>query len=534
MIAFLHEDAQAMQALAMSLLEQAPDGILAVDLDGRIVLVNSRIEDMFGYDRQELLGQEVELLVPSRIRQKHVNDRRDYTANPYVRRLEDLLLVGRKKDGTEFPARVSLSPVVTSQGTLISCFVRDVTRMQQIEKRLAQIQKMETIGHLAGGIAHDFNNLLTIINGHAEALFGSLRADFRACQRVQEIAKAGDKAAQLTRQLLAFSRQQILRPRVLNLNDLVSDFQRMLGRLIGEDITLVTKLSPDLRQVKADPGQIEQVLMNLAVNARDAMPRGGCLTIETANAELDESYARTHPEAKPGRYALLAVNDTGCGMDKETLARIFEPFFTTKEPGKGTGLGLAVVYGIVKQSGGFISVRSEPGHGTSLTIYLPITEELSSPPPPLYSMCTPAGNETILLVEDEKGVQALVRSTLEENGYSVLAAANGKEALEIGQKVSQPIHLLLTDMVMPEMGGRALAEQFVALHPEVKVIFMSGYTDDMVRRDGVVEAGVEFIQKPFTMGALLLRIREVLELSPPTPPPKGEGRTLEIPVGVAG
>jgi PAS domain S-box-containing protein len=485
---------------------------LATDSDGQIVLANSRIDDMFGYERQELLGQKVERLVPEAIHQRHVEDRRGYTRSPFRREMkEGRLLFAVKKNGTEFPVQISLGPVATPAGALVVCFVRDMTRMQQIEKRLAQIQKMEAVGNLAGGIAHDFNNLLTIINGHAEALFRSLGADFRACQRVQEVAKAGDRAAQLTRQLLAFSRQQILRPRVLNLNDLVADFQRMLGRLIGEDITLATKLSPDLRQVKADPGQIEQVLMNLAVNARDAMPKGGCLTIETANAELDESYARTHPDAKPGHYAVLAVSDTGCGMDKETMARIFEPFFTTKGPSKGTGLGLATVYGIVKQSGGYIHVYSEPGHGTTFKVYLPLTGEEASAVESKPSAPAPTGKETVLLVEDEDGVRALLRSTLEEHGYAVLEAAHGKEALAVAQSFARPIDLLLTDVVMPEMGGRVLAERFAVLYPQAKAIFMSGYTDDMVVRQGVLEAEVEFIQKPYTMSALLWKIREVLD-----------------------
>lgn len=506
------EDAHAMQALAVSLFEQAPDGILATDRGGRIVLVNTRIEEMFGYPREKLLGREVEVLLPERFHNKHVEDRRSYADKPYLRQMgEGRQLFARHRNGKEFAVHISLSPVRTPKEELFVCFIRDVSRIHQIEKRLSQVQRMEAIGHLAGGIAHDFNNLLTIINGHAEGLFSGLRADLRACQRVQEIAKAGEKAARLTRQLLAFSRQQILRPRVINLNDLVIDFQRMLGRLIGEHIALTIRLSPDLKHVKVDPTQIEQVLMNLAVNARDAMPKGGRLTIETSSVVLGDSFVESHPEAKPGPYVCLSMSDTGCGMDAETVARIFEPFFTTKEPGKGTGLGLAMVYGIVKQSGGYIYVESTLGYGSRFKIYLPVTSDAPSGSLAKPTVAAPTGKETVLLVEDEDGVRSLLRSTLEEHGYTVLDAANGQEALKLLRTTTQAIDLLLTDVVMPEMGGRALAEQFVAMYPEAKLIFMSGYTDDIVVRHGVHEAEVEFLQKPYTMNAMLSKVREVLD-----------------------
>ena len=307
---------------------------------------------------------------------------------------------------------------------------------------------------------------------------------------------------------------------MLNLNDLVTDFQRMLGRLIGENILLTTKLDPSLGQVQVDPGQVEQVLMNLVVNARDAMPKGGRLMIETANVEVDEHYAQIRPEVVPGHYAMTAVSDTGCGMDQALQARVFEPFFTTKEPGKGAGLGLATVYGIVKQSGGYIYVYSELGRGTTFKIYLPLTTEEPTAAPPSKLTPAPGGTETVLLVEDEEGLRNLLNSTLEEKGYTVLSAVHGKEALHVAQKFMGRIDLLLTDVIMPEMGGRALAEQFAALHPDAKVLFMSGYTDDMVMRNGVLEADVEFLQKPYAMATLLHKIRAVLDRRSKSAKPK--------------
>ncbi|HLN26725.1 MAG TPA: PAS domain S-box protein [Gemmataceae bacterium] len=499
-----------MQALAKAIVEQAPDSVLATDAHGRIVYVNARVEEMFGYVRSELLGQPVEVLLPEHVRKRHVEDRIRYVADPYVRQMkEDRLLAARRKNGTEFPAGISIGPVTTPEGILVVCFIRDMTRVQQIENRLSQVQKMEAIGHLAGGIAHDFNNLLTIINGHSEELFRSLRADFRACQRVQEIAKAGERAASLTRQLLAFSRQQILAPRTLCLNDLVTDFHRMAKRLLGEPIKLVLSLSPELGNVKADAGQIEHVLMNLVVNARDAMPAGGGITIETKNVEMHQGSNGFRPEMLPGRYALLLVRDNGCGMDQATLARIFEPFFTTKPVGKGAGLGLATAYGIVKQSNGYIYADSQLGQGTSFRIYLPLIDDPNSV---LQAELTPVqgGVETVLMVEDEEGVLDLLRSTLEDAGYKVLHALCGQDALCLARYHVGPIHLLLTDVVMPEMSGRALAEQLSALHPKARVLYMSGHTDDVILRQGVEEATANFIGKPFSLDDLLRKIRAVL------------------------
>ena len=369
---------------------------------------------------------------------------------------------------------------------------------------------MEAIGRLAGGIAHDFNNLLTVILGYTEALLDG-RGDGRGPEEVSEIRKAAERAAGLTRQLLAFSRRQVLQHRTINLNMLLGDLDKMLRRLLGEDVSLTTLLDPDLGSVRADAGQIEQVIVNLAVNARDAMPDGGKLTIETRCVELDDQYARDHLSVQPGRYVMVAVSDTGTGMDDETKSRIFEPFFTTKEQGEGTGLGMATVYGIVKQSRGNIWVYSEPGRGTSFKVYLPEVagsaagsgRETPQRPPE-------RGSETILLTEDEEGVRTLTRKMLAHSGYTVLEAASPREALEIASRHEQPIDLLVTDVVMPEMGGSDLAARLVSLRPETRVLYMSGYTDDVILRHGVLERGCIFLQKPFTAHALSRKVREAL------------------------
>jgi signal transduction histidine kinase/CheY-like chemotaxis protein len=383
------------------------------------------------------------------------------------------------------------------------------------EEELRQSQKMEAVGRLAGGIAHDFNNLLTVITGYSQLLLGRRGSDAPDRVEIEEINTAGARAAALTRQLLAFSRRQVLQPKVLELNAVVGNMERMLRPLIGEDIALHTVLQPQLGRVLADPGQIEQVIMNLAVNARDAMPHGGRLTIETANVELNETYARRLLTITPGPHVLLAVSDTGCGMDAETQKRIFEPFFTTKERGKGTGLGLSTVYGIVKQSGGSIWVYSEPGRGTTFKIYLPRVEApAESVEPDTARARPPTGTETILLVEDEAGVRSLGRAALQVYGYTVLEATDGDEAIRICDGRRDAIHLLVTDMVMPEMDGRTLAERLTARLPRMKVLYLSGYAGGAIVENGLLNTGAAFLPKPFTPLTLARKVREVLDADP--------------------
>jgi len=370
---------------------------------------------------------------------------------------------------------------------------------------------MEAVGRLAGGIAHDFNNLLTVIKGYSELMLDELGSADPLRAEVDEIKKAADRAATLTRQLLAFSRQQVLAPKVIDLNTVVSNMDKLLHRLLGEDIDLFTVLEHGLGRVKADPGQIEQVIMNLAVNARDTMTQGGKLTVETTNVDLDENYARDHVSVKPGRYVMLAVTDTGVGMTEKVKSRIFEPFFTTKEVGKGTGLGLSTVYGIIKQSGGYIWVYSEVGIGSTFKVYLPCVEAPIELPSLNGFQPARRGYETVLLVEDEDGVRALMRQVLHKHGYNVLESRHGGEALLTCERHQGKIDLLLTDVVLEQMSGRDLAERLLKVRPEMKVLYVSGYADDAIVHHGVLNAGMAFLQKPFTTEALARKIRYVLD-----------------------
>ncbi len=386
----------------------------------------------------------------------------------------------------------------------------DLTDQRQLEEQFRQAQKMEAVGRLAGGVSHDFNNLLGVIIGYSDLLLASTVLDDRLRPKVEEIKKAGHRAAALTRQMLAFSRKQVLMPKVLDLNAVVVEISKMLLRLLGEHIELVIRLSPVLDHVKVDPIQIEQVIMNLAINARDAMPMGGKLIIETANVELDQRHGQCDVDAQPGSYVSLVVSDTGTGMEKETQTRIFEPFFTTKEAGKGTGLGLATVYGIVKQSGGSIWVRSEPGKGATFEVYLPRANEALKEVQPETTIPLLQGSGTILLVEDEDSFRELSHRLVESMGYSVIEAANGADALHIARQFRDPIHLLITDVVMPGMSGGELAETLLARHPQMKVLYVSGHTDDVIVHYAILKPGVAFLQKPFTRDALAKKIREVL------------------------
>ncbi|MBY0248339.1 MAG: response regulator [Nitrospiraceae bacterium] len=386
----------------------------------------------------------------------------------------------------------------------------EALRMKDVQ--LQQAQKMEAIGRLAGGVAHDFNNLLTVIRCYSGFIADAVAQNEPVRTQIEEVLKAADRASSLTAQLLAFSRKQVLECRLVKLDDIISKSGSLLRRLIGEDIQVITHLQTDLAWVKSDPTQLDQVLINLAVNARDAMPQGGTLTIETAVTELDDAFVRNHPEITPGKYARLSVTDTGCGMDQETLAKLFEPFFTTKEPGKGTGLGLSIVHGVVKQSGGHILVSSEPGLGTTFTIYLPCAEPETEAVMSAHAMPpTACGSETVLLVEDEGSVRTLECGILQARGYHVLTAEHGKEAVRICQEHAGPIHLLVTDLIMPHMNGRELARQILLMRPTMKVLFVSGYPDETLTRTGVARNRDPFIQKPFASEALLGTVRAVLD-----------------------
>ena len=494
-----------------TLVEGVRDIIFALSPEGTIASLNPAFETITGWRREEWVGRPFERLV-------HPEDL------PLALELLGRVVRGELRPASQFRVRTakgdyrvgefSATPQL-HEGRLVGILGigRDVTERVQLEQQLRQAQKMEAVGRLAGGIAHDFNNILTAITGYADLLLEDLGATDPRRQDADEIHKAADRAAGLTRQLLAFSRQQVLQPTVLEVNKLVSDLEKMLRRLLGEDVELSTRLAPTTGRVKADPGQLEQVVMNLAVNARDAMPNGGKLTLETANVDLDEAYAADHYPARAGPFVMLAVSDTGIGMSEETQVHMFEPFFTTKEKGKGTGLGLATVYGIIKQSGGFIWVYSEVGHGTTFKLYLPRVEELAErAAAPAHARTRPArGTETILVVEDEAPVRNVARQVLERHGYTVLEAPSAEAALDIATRYSGTIHLLLTDVVMPGLNGRELASRLVDLRPDARVIFMSGYTDDAVTRHGVLEPGSAYVQKPFTPDAIARRVREVLD-----------------------
>ena len=664
------------------LLDAAPDAMIVVNPQGQIVLVNAQTEKLFGYTREELLGQLLEILIPQRFRKHHHGERDQFFAHPRKRPMgAGVDLIGMRKDGSEFPADITLSPIETEEGIVVLSSVRDITERKQneelarqhaelkiksaeekaelaaarreleiasdrerdaealrksqarltrlvessiiaignatldgklidgndallkllgytreemlsgtlrwdaltppeyrdidqraveqlidtgvatpwekeyirkdgsrvavligvvtlpkeqgdvealsfvvdiserkqLEKQLRMAQKMEAVGQLAGGIAHDFNNLLAVIIGYSEILSERLDGNESLRPKAEQITKAGHRAAALTRQLLAFSRRQVLDPSILDLNTVVADTLKMLQRLIGENIALATIPSQELGRVKADRGQIEQIIMNLAVNARDAMAHGGKLTITTANAEMDEVYCRQHRGAVPGSYVMLSVSDTGCGMDEETQTHIFEPFFTTKTQDKGTGLGLSTVYGVVKQSGGYIAVYSELGRGTSFKIYLPRTDESVSVVRGNDGGETAHGWETILLVEDAQPLRELARELLEGNGYTVLEAVNGADAIRLAENHREPIHLLLTDVVMPGMDGRQLADHMALTNPGIKVLYMSGYTDDSIAHHGVLGSGIALLEKPFTKASLTRRVREVLGIDSAQP-----------------
>lgn len=479
--------------------------------DNPIVYVNDSFLRITGYAREEVLGRNCRFLQGPDSDPGSVERLRTAVREEKPCAVE---LLNYRKDGNKFWNGMSIAPIRNAAGQVTN-FVgvqTDITPIKLLEEQYRQAQKMEAVGRLAGGVAHDFNNLLTIISGYSQMLLGMLATDDRKRNAVQAIIEAGERAVGLTRQLLSFSRQTILETKVLDLNEVVRETEKLLRRMIGEDVLLTTILAPNIRRVKVDAGQLGQVLMNLAINARDAMPRGGKLTLETSNVELDATYAALHADCKVGSYVKLAVSDNGCGMTAEVQSRIFEPFFTTKEPGKGTGLGLATVYGIVKQSGGNISLYSEPQHGTTFKVYLPAVDEPVEPQShDRDGEKAIVGTETVLLVEDDDAVRDIAALSLQTYGYTVLPAENGNQALRIVERHRGQIDLLLTDVVMPGMSGRELAEVLGVQYPKLKVLFVSGYTDDSVIRHGILHVDVAFLQKPYSPTSLARKVREVLD-----------------------
>jgi PAS domain S-box-containing protein len=510
------ETVREREELVQLLLDSTAEAIYGIDIHGNCMLANPTCARLLGYaSPDQLNGRNMHTLI-----HHHRPDGRPYPEEecPIV------LAIGARRgahvtdevfwraDGTKFDAEYSAYPMWRGK-ELVGAVVTflDVSQQKKLEEQLRQAQKMEAFGQLASGVAHDFNNLLTIISGYSELLLQSTPVGDPNREMLEEIRKAAERSASLTRQLLAFSRKQVLAPKVVDLNDVVRDTEKMLRRVIGEDIRLTATLHPQLGSVRADPGQLEQIILNLAVNARDAMPQGGQLTIETSNVVLDEEYAKSHADVRPGAYVMLAVTDTGMGMAEDVKRRVFEPFFTTKEIGKSTGLGLAVVHGIVRQSEGTIEVYSEPGIGTSFKIYFPRVEQAAPSGKSRVDLGPPPrGTETLLLVEDEYGVRALARRTLQQCGYTVLEASHGEEAISVATTHRETIHLLVTDVVMPGMGGRVLAERLLDLHPEMQVLYLSGYTDDAVVRHGILHEHVHFLQKPFSPNVLAHQVREVL------------------------
>ncbi|CAO5237048.1 PAS domain S-box protein [Frankia sp. AgKG'84/4] len=526
-------------SLASGLLDAAPDAIVGVRADGRIALVNAQAERLFGYPRAQLLGQPVEKLIPESARALHPRHRRSYLRNPQPRPMgAGMELAGRRRDGSEFPAEISLSALETEDGLLISAAIRDVTERleaqaererlraqaerKRIEAQLHQSQRLESLGQLAGGVAHDFNNLLGVIINYtafvAEVVANAAEQDVDAWEParrdIEQVQRAAERATQLTHQLLAFGRREVVQPRVLNLAEVVRDIEAMLRRTLGEHVELIAQRDADPWPVLADAGQIEQVLVNLAVNARDAMPGGGRLTIETSNILIHEEFATKRPGLSAGRHVNLRISDSGSGMTAATLSRAFEPFFTTKAKGEGSGLGLATVYGIITQAGGHAEICSDVGLGTTVSILLPAVDSVAVTPEPTSDARALTGTETILVVEDERAMREVTRRLLARNGYRVLAAADGHHASELASAHPGEIQLLLTDVVMPQVLGRTVAERIQRQRPGIRVLYMSGYAYPVLAHNGTLDPDVILLGKPFSEQMLLTKVREVLDGPP--------------------
>lgn len=537
--------------LFRALLDAAPDAIVAVDATGRITLVNAQAEALFGYSREELVGEPVDMLVPDSARELHPGRRAHYMANPLPRAMgAGIDLAGRRKDGTEFPAEISLSSIETEDGLLVSAAIRDATdrkraeasfrglleererlraeaERERVEARLHQSQRLESLGQLAGGVAHDFNNLLAVILNYTSFISEEIAIAAaepngerweQVRQDIEQVELAAARAIDLTHQLLAFGRREVVRPQALNLNEVVEAVEQLLRRSIGEHVQLSIDGQPDLASVMADRGQIEQVLLNLAVNARDAMPGGGELTIETHNVDIDADYAAVaSPDLQPGRYVRLRVSDTGEGMAADVLQRVFEPFFSTKPKGEGSGLGLATVYGIISQAGGSAQIYSEPGLGTTFTALLPASDVDPMPEEPEVVSTPTRGGETVLVVDDEDALREVTRRILARNGHTVLTAASGPEAIQMAEEYKGEIHLLLTDVVLPRMLGKEIAERVSAIRTDISVLFMSGYAQPVLASQGTMDVGVRLLEKPFTEARMLAMLREALEASDQPP-----------------
>ena len=518
-----------------SLVEASPDATVQVAGDGSIVLVNAQAERLFGYPREDLVGRPVEVLVPPGVRLGHPTHRAGYFADPQFRPMgADLALTAVHRDGHEIPVEISLSTAATDTGPIVSAAVRDISERlaaqaererliaeaesERYQRRLAQSQRLESLGQLVGGVAHDFNNLLNVIIGYtgfvaqqvAETTVGDARWDTTRTD-LDQIHSAAERATRLTHQLLAFGRRDATKPEVLNLNEIVTGIGQLLRHTLGEHIDLIVTLEEHLWPVKADPGHLEQVLVNLAVNARDAMPSGGKLSIDTDNTVVDDAYAAARPGLHPGRYARLRVSDTGTGMDHETLARVFEPFFTTKPKGHGTGLGLATVYGIIIGTGGHPQLYSEPGLGTTFSALLPITSESALAAGEVRAAPAPAHGETVLVVEDEESLRDLVARILTRHGYRVRIATTAGHALEQLGDLDQPLDLLLTDVVLPTMLGSEVAARARAIRADLRVLYMSGYARDVLNTQGTLDPDADLLEKPFTQDAVLNRVRHILD-----------------------